>query len=104
MYAFESYLTYVAVAVILSAFVFAVLLTFWLVDTGIRYLIFATRVITRRTGRVIADRALLPATRHAVRLLSERQVIPSLRRTVQLLADRPTMRSLLHHGATEHTH
>ncbi len=104
MYTLESYLTYVAAAVILSTLVFAVVLVFWLVDTVIRHLTFAARVISRRAGRVIADRAVLPVARHAVQLLSQRQVIPALPHVVQLLAERPASRSLVHHGATEHTH
>ncbi|MBZ5564327.1 MAG: hypothetical protein LAP13_18140 [Acidobacteriia bacterium] len=104
MYTVASYLTYVAAAVVISAFLFAAWLIFMLLDMGIRSLTLATRQAARHARRFIADRPLLPALHRTIHLLTARPRLHSLQHAVQLVVDRSVLRSLLHRGATEQTH
>ncbi len=105
MYTVASYLTYVAAAVVISAFLFAAWLIFMLLDMGIRSLSFAAQRAARHARRFLADRPLLPALRQAADLLvlTTRRVLRSLQYAARLIAERPTMRSLLRPRATGQT-
>ena len=104
MYTVATYLTYVAAAVVISAFLFAAWLIFTLLDMGIRSLTLATRQAARRARRFIVDRPLLPAFHRAIHLLAARPRLHSLQHAVQLVVDRSVLRLLQHHSATEQTH
>ncbi len=106
MYTVASYLTYIGIAIVISAFLFAAWLILILLETGVRRLGFASRRVTRRAGRLLAARAVQPALRRATVQVAgaSKQVRRQAQHAIRLLAERPAMRALLNHGATEHTH